>query len=377
MFQTLTLRPLRLPEGALVRRERPAPEAARGADYDAKFDFHTLVYGAVWLPDRKTVLLICPRLMNLAAVLKEAVVASAAGRLRFGRVTRYRRWQAVTCYVDDDPGPELTVTLPDYAGGAQLSFPVMPRVDAFTNLRCLLTKSKDNQLDWIGDWAQHHVRMQGTEAIVLFDNGSTRYAPDDVTDRLASVPGLKAALVISADLPFGPTATKSPRNVARYFQSATLNLAKHWVLRRAAAVAVNDIDELFVSQDDRTIYDAAAESWFGYATAQGNWRAAPHGEGPTSHGDHVLAWQPERTCKEKWAVIPGGRLGRISWDVHGIGRYQFNRLAMVRDVRFLHCEHISTDWKRPRAEAGDRLGAQWDAATAELLTRSGLRQADA
>ncbi|MBS8229173.1 hypothetical protein, partial [Vannielia litorea] len=138
-----------------------------------------------------------------------------------------------------------------------------------------------------------------------------------------------------------------PRHIALYFQSATLNLARHWALQRAAAVAVNDIDELFLSRGERTIFDAAAESPWGYVTAPGHWRTR-QGEGPPRHADHVLSDVPERHCKEKFCVLPRGPLRWFGWDVHGIGRYQFNRLARAKDQYFVHCREISTGWKYKR-----------------------------
>ncbi|WP_113290231.1 hypothetical protein [Rhodosalinus halophilus] len=348
MFDTLTLQALRLPKDSPVRRARLTPPAQRAPGSDEAFDFRTLAYGAVWVPERRAVILVCPPLRELEPVLRHARIAGTAGALSVGRLVRYRRWDALWCRAAGDPGPELDVTLPAEAGGARLRMPVMPRIGVFDRLRCLVTKSKDNELDWIADWAAHHVRAQGTEAIILFDNGSTRYAPAVVTESLAAVPGLKAALVVSADLPFGPTAKTVPKNRELFFQSATLNLARLWLLRRAAAVAVNDVDELFVSRGARTIYEAAAQSWLGYVTAPGIWRHAATGQAPR-HVDHQWAFVPEKPCTEKYCVRPGGPLGGLAWDVHGVGRYQFNRVAQARDQRFLHCRAISTGWKYDRS----------------------------
>ncbi|MGR3794372.1 hypothetical protein [Vannielia sp. SX4] len=342
MFETLTLQPLRLPEDAPVRRERLAPEAARGPRYDAMFDFRTLAYGAVRA--KGGLVLVCPKLGPLARVLRRALFS---GGLRWRGMRRFRRYDEVR--LAGDPGEILEVALPEEAGGAVLATPVLGPRPEFERLACLTTKSKDNDLAWIGDWARHHVRAQGAEGVVLFDNGSSAYAPEEVTEVLAGA-GLKAALVVSADLPFGPTALKPPRHLALYFQTATLNLARHWALKGAGAVAVNDIDELFLSRGQRTIFEAARESRLGYVTAQGHWRTR-EGAGPPRHVEHVLRDVPEALCKEKFCVVPGGPLRWFGWDVHGVGRYQFNRLARAQDLWFAHCREISTGWKYKREGA--------------------------
>lgn len=339
MFETLTLQPLRLPEAAPVKRARVAPEGARGPEYDAMFDFRTLAYGAVRA--KGGLVLVCPKLGPLARVLRRA---RFSGGMRWAGMRRFRRYDEV--WLAGDPGEVLEVALPGEAGGAVREMPVLGRRPEFDGLACLTTKSKDNDLAWIGDWARHHVRSQGAQGVVLFDNGSSAYAPGEVTEVLAGA-GLKAALVVSADLPFGPTALKPPRHMALYFQTATLNLARHWALAGAGAVAVNDIDELFLSRGERSIFQAARESRWGYVTAPGHWRAR-EGGGPPRHGDHVLRDAPERRCKEKFCVVPGGRLRWFGWDVHGLGRYQFNRMARAQDQYFIHCREISTGWKYKR-----------------------------
>ncbi|MCO6381696.1 hypothetical protein [Oceanicola sp. 502str15] len=347
MFETVILEPLRLPKDAPLERVRLAPTEGRGPDYDTMFDFRTLAYGAVRA--RGGVVLVCPKLGRLAQVLRDARIAGAGGALRWRGMRRFRRYDEVWIS-GGEPGPVLEVVLPEAAGGAVRRITVMTRRPVFDGLRCLTTKSKDNDLAWIADWARHHVRAQGAEGVVLFDNGSTAYAPEEVTEVLAAS-GLKAATVVSADLPFGPTAVKPPHHIALFFQSATLNLARHWALPRAAAVAVNDIDELFLSRGGRTIFEAAEQSRLGYVTAQGHWRSRAQQEGPPRHVQHVMRDVPEALCKEKFCIVPGGPLRWFGWDVHGVGRYQFNGIARARDQYFAHCREISTGWKYQRGSS--------------------------
>ncbi|SIN95081.1 hypothetical protein SAMN05444002_1698 [Vannielia litorea] len=368
MFKALTLQPLRLPENGPVRRVRLARASSRGPDYDDKFDFLTLAYAGVWLPHKRSVVLICPKLGPLARLLRSADIRGLGQRLTPTRLRRFRRYDELWLSCDTDPGPAIEVLLPKSAGGARLTCGVLPRVSDFDGLLCLTTKSKDNDLDWIADWALHHVRTQGTEGVVLVDNGSTRYTPDDIVERLAGT-GLKSALVLSADLPFGPTAKKAPKNLARFYQTAMLNLSRYWTFRQAAAVAINDVDELFVSRGQRTLYEAAAQSWWGYATAGGRWRLrGPDAGHQPRHAEHVRTHVPERFCKEKYCVVPSGRLGGQAWDVHGVARYQWNDWCRARDQYFLHCQEISTGWKYNRGATGQP--SAHSAETAEVLATS-------
>lgn len=364
MFQTLDLAPMVLPEAGPWRREALASAAGQGPDFADRYDWTTLLYGAAFGP--RGLVAVAPRLLNLTALLRQGRFLSDAGAHPVRRIRRYRRHDEVAL-----GGPPPGAALAFEAGGLRLATPV--RRPWAAGRRVLATISRDNALEWIGDWAAHHVRNQGAEAVLLFDNRSTRYTPPEILQRLRGIAGLQGALVVSAPCRYGPLLRKGARGKAKFLQSGLLNLARLGWLSDARSVLVCDIDEIALSEPGApTLFEAAERGLLGYATAPALWRgAAPSGRLPR-HGDHLLAWTPERRSKEKWAVVPSGRLGGLGWDVHGLGRYQFNRLCRARGIRFLHCEALSTDWKRPRLHQRPQ-GAHPDPATEAALRAAGLR----
>ena len=63
-------------------------------------------------------------------------------------------------------------------------------------LNVLFTKSKDNHLSWIYDWAKFHVKHHGVTGLLIYDNGSTSYSPEDVMDSVGSIDGLESVVVV-------------------------------------------------------------------------------------------------------------------------------------------------------------------------------------
>src|SRR5690606_33118536 len=135
--------------------------AAQQADFAEKYDWWTLIYGAVWRPEQGAVVLVCPKLMNLEAVLRRGRFRGAGGTLPLRRIRRFRRYDEIWLEAERAPG-RLTF------GGEGLEFDcaVSDPDPSFDGLACLVTLSQDNELEWIADWVGHHVRHQGIEAVL-------------------------------------------------------------------------------------------------------------------------------------------------------------------------------------------------------------------
>ena len=67
---------LELPGSLGIERDRIVPMEFRNADYDEKYDFRTLFYDAIFVPQSRAICLICPKLLNLSAVVKDGLFAS-------------------------------------------------------------------------------------------------------------------------------------------------------------------------------------------------------------------------------------------------------------------------------------------------------------
>jgi hypothetical protein len=337
------LAPLSLPADWGLARDPVIPPSARAADHDARYDATTLVYGAIWRPDRRALVLVAPPLRNLAELIPEMRFASEKGPHPLRRHRRFRRIDEIWLDAPERPGG-LEISL----RSERFALPVGGPLPGFAGLRTTMTISQDNELGWIADWTRHLVRNQGVEAMLFADNRSTLYPPEALAEVFAGIGGLRVAHVLSVDQPYGPMATKPPRGAALFLQTGLLQLCRHGWLREAGAVLHCDIDELLVS-DRETLFDRALGSRLGYATARCLWRYRdPAAQGTPGFGDHILRRVPQNESKEKWIVRPHGPLGDTLWEPHGVAGYWLNRLARHRGSRFYHCESIATNWKRPR-----------------------------
>ena len=320
-FDTLDLASLSLPEGGLTR-DYARPAARRDALYEARYDRLTLVYDH-WVEGGR-IHFVTPRLLNLWPVVK----TDLAPKRR-----RHLRWEHLTA-------PLSARSL----NGLPLS-PGAPLTDRFAGLRVLMAVSKNNPIDWITAWARHHVATQGTETVLLFDNGSTDYDAADITAALSGVPGLKSALVVRAPFPYGPAHGRTAKLEvsARFFQTAMFNLARLRMLGQARSVLSLDIDEMATGP---SAHAAAEQSLVGLLQLNGTWvyAAQTGGRKPQAAHDHRPA--TPQSCMPKWCVAPRRLAGKMAWTVHRIFG-DFDALFSGQ-TGFVHCQQCSTGWKVAR-----------------------------
>lgn len=330
------------------RRSRVAP-AYRKPGYDAAFDATTLWMDAVWQDGAVT--LTCPRLNNLAALLKR-------GRLTLdGRPVRpsVRSFYRHSVVILKSPQRPESVAL-EIDGHRVESSVRGTEPERFRDRNVIVTMSRDNDLVWIEDFARFHTESQGAEAIVFIDNGSSAYGVAELEACLERV-GLDA-LVLRTELPFGPRGIKPHANSELFLQTCALNAVRLRYLQEARAVLFCDIDELVLSRGEDTVFDAAALSRFGYTRFRGVWRHArvAPGTAVVRHADHVFRRPGEAPCPHKWCVRPSGPVGQTQWRPHSLEGFHFNWLFDSSAFTFHHCRQITTGWKRnPASRAGTAM----------------------
>jgi len=169
---------------------------------------------------------------------------------------------------------------------------------------------------------------------------------------------------IASNFPFGSWKATKYLHRSMFYQAGMLSVARHRFLHAARAVLPIDIDELVVGKN---VFDAAHRSKFGYVTIPGVWRfSKKQDDQMPRHKDHVFRRDPDQNCKEKYCLAPNRAFTNSVWDIHGLYGYAFNKLAMLKETSFLHCEHISTGWKRHRGASDKAL--VHDAQTETLLS---------
>lgn len=346
-----------LPADGPLLRDHVRPAARRSDHYLARYDRTTLYYDCVRLPGRDAVLFTAPRFLNLWRPFRDGL------RVDGLRPRRMRRRTWLRCEQVEVPAPAGPLTLDLGAG------PVAVRVrdgigETFAGLDAMVAVNRNNRLDWVADWAGYHARAHGAEAIVLFDNGSDAYTPQELADRVSAVPGVKRVAVLSASYPYGPTDSAGRFEVSpRFFQTAMLNVARRDALAGARAVLSVDIDEIVRSARGASVFEAARRHPLGLITIPGSWvYPAPATPGPVGHGAHRFRAIPDRRCNQKWCIRPGGLMDRFGWAVHRLDEVIQNLATRQHDQRLLHCRGTSTGWKGARFDWPDRLAEDPDLA---------------
>lgn len=329
----IRLHSLTLPQR--FRRESPIPPAARHPDFDARHDFRTLWYDAVWRDGAVT--LVCPKLFNFEHLIRRAEWRLDGEPARLGRIVRTPRHDLVRLRAPARPA-RIEIAVEGVTGGSGVSAAAL---DRFAGKNAHVAISRNNDLRWIADFARFHKQTHGLQAMVLFDNASDAYSIADIEAALAPV-GLDAVLVIPTPFAYGPTGR------SKYLQTAVLDIARLRFLARARAVLVCDIDELVIPTG-KSVFDAAADSPLGLASVPGKfYYPAPGSQPPHTHAMHYFHMADRPPNQAKYCIVPGGPLRFASWDVHKPNIPSIDKLIRRRDMRFLHCAAVSTNWKGNR-----------------------------
>jgi hypothetical protein len=329
-----------------LSRDRIGLWEERDANYDNRYDFHTLFYDCYYEPDDGEVILICPSLFNFSRLISEASFAIDGRAAAVKGVSGLSRGNAVRF---DAPArvPEVfSFEHPLFRGEVPVS-----RVerDLFAGKNAVYAISKDNKLPWITDWMRYYVEEHGANAFVLYDNHSTDYSMEDLQEAMQSVPGVEATALVRAWFPFGPGGAGNTNFNSKFLHMTMVELGRRRLLGRARAVLNVDIDELVYSRSGQTIFDATVASEKGYVRMDGEWvyTDAPGGQG-VDHADHRFI-RPRGGPKvnRKYCVAPEGPLKGKPWLTH--------RIVSRKDPTdpgfgFWHFRRVSNSWDYSREE---------------------------
>ncbi|MEO6013286.1 MAG: hypothetical protein ABIQ30_06845 [Devosia sp.] len=333
-----------------VQRLPRAPRRKRPASFGQAFDDRTLFYDCFWHDDGQRIVLVGPPPLNLKGAFADAHFSAA------GVALKPSYFASLSVMITALSGVPIGISSIDVTiAGETFAIPVQPSsTQTLAGRRLLFSVNRDNDLDWIREWALFHARVHGTDVVILFDNGSTRYSVAEVAETLRSVPGLAYVGVPSWPYSFGPIdpAVRANPYWARFFQIGTMSVLLRRYGERAAGLLDCDIDELAGTRSGTSIYDLATQSKGGLAVFRGTWIEA---SGPgTRHRDFTKRLSDPKTAvspQRKWALDPSRAwVRRLSvhpyW--HWIeGRALFSK-SMPADATYWHFKGINTNWKQDR-----------------------------
>ncbi len=369
---------VKVAEDCGVLRDAPLPPEFRDRAYNALFDFDTLFYD-VYRCGNYTVLQ-GPPLFNFQGHLEET--AFHADFIRNGGVV-IDRSSGVELWLKGGP-PDIRIE----GRLGRVEVRVQPELgQVFRNKRVLFTLSKDNDVQWIKDWVQFHVRIHGADAVLLYDNASTAYGARELEAELErTFPGVTIR-VVNWPFRFGPRvwrrrdASGNERRISSKFcQAGALQHARFRFLQKARSVLNCDIDELVLpSRTGGSVFRAAETSLFGAVHFRGRWigdAGAGRGEQVPRHADFARYDASDKAgCPLKWAVVPWRCTRAMTWSAHrvkGLENY------FTRSSRFAygHFSEITTNWKynrTARKAPSDAARYRVDEALLRAMQTAGLQ----
>ena len=355
------LKPAQLAADDPLQRDRNCPPEAHTPEYDAGYDFRTLFYDCFYRSDKQAVILVCPLLLNLEAILTEGEVALDGAAVR-PHIRRRPRYDEVWLKARHAPS-QLSIR---YQGRA-FDLPIRAaEPELFVGLNCAVTVSKNNKPIWIEDWVRYHAEVHGLEGVVVFDNGSTEYPVERIDEALSRVNGLKRWRVLSAPMPFGSYPLAGKRSHSTFLQTSLLNVARLRFFSQARAVLSCDPDELVQSLGSQSVFDRTCKSVTGYMLFRGEWRVAGDGPDPVRHRDHVNIPADAAFQQTKYCINPRGLFGFSHWELHGAVKGALKGYLTREDIKYWHCRQISISWKYDRSVQAEPI-EETDAALASLF----------
>jgi hypothetical protein len=358
--------PTYLSDFTSARRQAIRPPEARGPRFDADFDDDTLFFDAFHADDGRHVVLIGPPLFNLAPAFATMRVRDAAGRtLNVAKIRHLDRQMQIWVTA---PADLQSLTIETALGSVTLDVG-QNKAHLFAGRRVLLTKSRNNPLPWILDWIRFNRDVNGADAVLFYDNGSTQYSLDTLRAAIGRLRGIRASVVAHWPFKFGP---QGP-NARRHWDSDFCELgawehARWHFLAKARSVLTADVDELAFGRT-KTPFEAAETSLTGVARYHGRWvvgltdAASNTSDLETRrHRDYetVLRREPGRNrlgwpidaarCFTKWAAVPSRCPPKAQWRTHTIRHWPQSYLTRG-DIGFAHFRPINTSWKYDRDDA--------------------------
>ncbi|PTM96290.1 hypothetical protein C7449_103304 [Mycoplana dimorpha] len=371
---------IRVAEGCGVVRDAPLPAKYRDKAYDSRYDFETIFYD-VYRSGNHTVLQ-GPPLFNF----RKHVEATDfyAGLVRRGGFLIERPAGAEYWLKGDMAEVRIDSAL------AAATARVQPDLShLLQNRRVLFTLSRNNDVQWILDWVQFHVRMHGADAVLLYDNASTSYGSRDLEAELSRAFPELTVCVVDWPFKFGPRVWRrraadggEERISSKFCQAGALQHARFRFLRKARSVLNCDVDELVLaSEAGGSVFRAAERSLLGVVHFRGRWIhevGVERGGRALRHADSVH-YDPSDTvgCPQKWAAVPWRCPRAMTWSAHRVKGLD-NRLTRSRRFTYGHFSEITTNWKYGRTgrkTAANSSGYEADKVLIGAMRAAGLRGA--
>jgi hypothetical protein len=387
---------LRLPPEAAIKRESTRPVEFRQPGFDKAFDASTLFYDLILSSNKhgNNLIFIGPPFLNLLP----SFYGGRIGGRPLASITSnyYLRYLCSDVWVPNWDGEAVDL---EFDFGSYRLTPQGAANHLYQGRRVLYTLSRDNEVSWIVDWVQFHARNHGANAVLLYDNASTKYSGEDLEGSLREAfPSLEIN-VVHWPYKYGPQGIKGWWD-SSFCQAAAFHDARFRFLDSASSVLNCDIDELVVSEKGESIFDITEKSRNG-CTLFGCKRISNATFGTQlllnslsdlrhSRFRYLPRAQPPQPDPPKWCVVP--RRCKVEeywgnhWLIFGGTEPQSRNLSWGRmlsshsdSFSYRHFLSISTSWKYPRVGTVvfDPKLHQFDEKLDQALVHAGIGRPEA
>lgn len=317
----------------------------RRADYEDQFDFTTLYNDVFWSRDNTKINLVGPPHFNLG--VNDPIRYIALPSQQECNPICYRlQW---TDRIEITPPPNTTGLLIAFGESGFYTTPQPYLGNLFAGKRALFSMSKNNNLEWIHDWALFYAKNHGCDAIVFYDNNSDRYTLHNIHTALATAIPHAEVAVIGWNFRYGVFDGRKDFTIGLwdgfFSQNTIFEHARRRFLDQADSVVNADIDELVLCDEDASLFELTKISKTGYLCYSGQWVSA---HTTTEHNQrsfrdyHFLTAQGAEMAETKWAVDPGRCPEQAQWTVHRVLGMHEDRSSLQSRIR--HFKGINTNW---------------------------------
>ena len=374
---------LRLPPEAAIKRESTRPVEFRQAGFDEAFDASTLFYDLILSRNThgNNLIFIGPPFLNLFPSFYGGRIG---GKPLASTISNYYLREASSdVWIPNWDGDAVDLEL-DF--GSYRLTPQSAATHLYRGRRVLYTLSRDNEVRWIVDWVQFHARNHGANAVLIYDNASTKYAGEDLERSLKeALPGFEIN-VVHWPYKYGPQGFKGRWWDSTFCQAGAFQDARFRFLDSASSVLNCDIDELVVSEKGESIFDITEKSRNGCTMFNGRWIsnaiAGTHRDlnslSDFRHGYFRYLARTEPACPKKWCVLPRRCQLEEYWGAHTVSGRDLAS-SYSDSFSYRHFQSISTNWKyqRVRPVVFDPKLHQFDETLAEALVRAEIARPEA
>ncbi|VAW23437.1 hypothetical protein MNBD_ALPHA12-2271 [hydrothermal vent metagenome] len=343
-----------LPEGYALARKPRFGWRSRPESFYQGFEKRALFYDVFRHADGEQVLLVGPPPRNLLGLLKRAHYSVKGNKTSFK--PKFFISQSVMIMTLKGV-PKNADILDVRVDDLEFALPIGENfARELAGRRVLFTMSKNNPLPWIKAWAHYHQRFHDVDAVVLIDNGSSDYPPEEIARTLEKT-RVKEIMIISWPYIYGAIDRAVIFNPywTHFLQIAGLALVLRRFVARAEGILNCDIDELVAHRKAPSIFSALQNTPQGLLAMNGSWvEPLPLSSNYGDHRDFIyrVKDQEKRVCHErKWLLDP-----RQDWVqnlaihpyMHWIKGRPRGSKFMSEDAFFWHFKGINTNWKVKR-----------------------------